>query len=81
MKIIFRVFALALSLFSLSCSQESATRPNFGTEYLVPRTIGQSVEGLPWITDLHIADLDQDGLLDVIASEGRLNKVVWIRQV
>ena len=81
MKIIFRVFALALSLFSLSCSQESETRPNFGTEYFVPRTIGQSVEGLPWITDLHIADLDQNGLLDVIASEGRLNKVVWIRQV
>ncbi len=44
------------------------------------RPIGVSFDGLPWITDLTIVDLDQDGLLDVLLCEGRLNQVAWIRQ-
>ncbi|EDY80727.1 FG-GAP repeat domain protein [Verrucomicrobiia bacterium DG1235] len=47
---------------------------------LVPRGIGQPVVGQPWITDLAIADLDEDGLLDVVFAEGRMNTVGWIRQ-
>jgi hypothetical protein len=38
------------------------------------------MDGSPWITDLVIADLDRDGWLDVLACEGRLGQVVWIRQ-
>lgn len=44
------------------------------------RPIGKAIEGLPWITDLKIVDLDADGLLDVLVCEGRVNQVSWIRQ-
>lgn len=50
-------------------------------ELFQPRPIGDPVNELPWITHLAIVDLDQDGLLDVIACEGRQNQVLWIRQV
>jgi FG-GAP-like repeat len=43
--------------------------------------IGRVAEGQPWITDLTIADLDGDGWKDIIACDGRLNQVVWLRQV
>lgn len=51
-----------------------------GLETFSPRLIGRAPEGQPWITDLTIADLDGDGLKDVIACDARLNQVVWIRQ-
>ncbi len=51
-----------------------------GLNSFAPRPIGNPAEGLPWITDLLIVDLDGDGLKDVIACDGRLNKVSWIRQ-
>ena len=50
-------------------------------DYFRPHPIGRPLEGLPWITDLLICDLDQDGLKDVLVADGRLNKVTWIRQV
>lgn len=49
--------------------------------YMSGKTIGTAVEGHPWITDLSIVDLDADGFVDVVFTEGRLNKVGWIRQV
>ncbi|HVU18496.1 MAG TPA: VCBS repeat-containing protein [Candidatus Didemnitutus sp.] len=52
-----------------------------GPDTFVPRNIGRPAEGLPWITDLLVVDLDGDGLKDIIVCEGRLNKVSWIRQV
>jgi hypothetical protein len=45
------------------------------------RPIGKAAEGQPWISDLTIADLDGDGLKDILICEGRLNQVAWIRQV
>jgi hypothetical protein len=45
------------------------------------RTIGKAPEGLPWISDLLIVDLDGDGLKDVLVANGKENKVSWIRQV
>jgi hypothetical protein len=45
------------------------------------RTIGKPAEGLPWISDLLIVDLDGDGLKDVLVANGKENKVSWIRQV
>lgn len=50
--------------------------------YLQPHFIGSlpGPEDRPWITDLSILDLDQDGLLDVVACEGQKNQIVWLRQ-
>ncbi|HSH09498.1 MAG TPA: VCBS repeat-containing protein, partial [Oceanipulchritudo sp.] len=60
-------------------SSEEETSP-LKPGFLKPRTIGDPVTGRPWITDLAIVDLDQDGMLDVLACEGRENTVLWIRQ-
>ncbi len=47
-----------------------------------PSAIGSPVgpDDRPMVTNLQIADLDQDGLPDVIYSEARQNTVRWIRQ-
>lgn len=45
-----------------------------------PMAIGREFTGRPWITDLAVVDLDQDGLLDVLVCEGKENRVSWIRQ-
>ncbi|PTY07687.1 VCBS repeat-containing protein [Opitutaceae bacterium EW11] len=50
-------------------------------DYLHPEHIGAPIGKMPWIAHLIAVDLDQDGLLDVVACEGQENKVVWIRQV
>jgi hypothetical protein len=52
-----------------------------GPDFYTHRQIGKAPEGLPWITDLLVVDLDGDGLKDVLVCDGRLNKVSWIRQV
>ena len=49
--------------------------------FLTARAIGKPLEGLPLITDLVIADLDQDGLPDVLCCDAGTNRVCWIRQV
>ncbi len=36
--------------------------------------------GRPWVTDVQVVDLDQDGLLDILYCEGQKNSVRWIRQ-
>lgn len=45
------------------------------------RAIGEAVHGEPWITNVKVADLDQDGLQDILVCDGRLNRVTWIRQL
>jgi hypothetical protein len=47
-----------------------------------PIAIGAPIEafGRPLVTHVNIADLDQDGLLDVLYCEAQLNTVRWIRQ-
>lgn len=78
-----------LQLFLISCSptidpaskpSEEKVKSNFTLGYFSPNPIGKAVEGRPWITDLCIADLDKDGLLDIIICEGRENRISWIRQ-
>ncbi len=44
------------------------------------RAIGEPISEQPWITDLTLVDLDRDGWLDVVAADGRLSRVVWLRQ-
>jgi len=58
-----------------------ASHDAIGLNTFRSRPIGEPVEGFPWITDLKIVDLDQDGLLDVLVCEGRINQVSWIRQI
>ncbi len=45
-----------------------------------PREIGDPKVERPMITFLMIADLDQDGLPDVLACDGLTNSVRWLRQ-
>ena len=75
---------IPLKDFTDDQSQKDAgkvSKTGLGLGYFSHRTIGNSPEGLPWITDLLIVDLDQDGLKDILVCDGRLNKVSWIRQV
>jgi hypothetical protein len=45
------------------------------------KPIGDPVgEGKPWISNLAVVDLDQDGLKDVVACDAKLNRICWIRQ-
>ncbi len=47
-----------------------------------PTAIGSPIAafGRPLVTHVQLADLDQDGLLDVLYCEAQLNSVRWIRQ-
>lgn len=56
-------------------------RSSLGLDYFSPRQIGKPLDGIPWISDLLIVDLDQDGLKDILVCDGHLNRVGWIRQV
>lgn len=47
-----------------------------------PQAIGDPPQGRarPQLAHVQPVDLDADGLLDVVVSDGRLNRVTWIRQ-
>lgn len=45
-----------------------------------PLSIGDAIDGEPWVTHVRAADLDNDNLLDVIFCEGLKNEVNWLRQ-
>lgn len=74
----------APALHGAEVAAESGRKParnvSLGLEYFSKRQIGKPPEGIPWITDLLIVDLDQDGLKDILVCDGQLNKVSWIRQ-
>lgn len=57
-----------------------AARTNLGVSFFSHRAIGRPAEGLAWITDLQIADLDGDGMKDVLVCDAQRNRVGWIRQ-
>jgi hypothetical protein len=48
--------------------------------FLVSVPIGQTFKDPPQISHIAVADLDKDGLLDVIVCDARENTVSWIRQ-
>jgi len=64
---------------SASAAATSAPAP---TLEFIPTPIGAPVEefGHPWVTNLILVDLDQDGLLDVLYCEAQKNSIRWIRQ-
>lgn len=45
-----------------------------------PTPLGSPARGHPIITHVEIADLDQDGLPDIIACDAEANSVRWLRQ-
>jgi hypothetical protein len=45
-----------------------------------PQPVGLPIEGNPVITHVAIADLDQDGLQDILVCDAQHNSVNWIRQ-
>jgi hypothetical protein len=47
---------------------------------LAPEAVGAPAEGRPWITCVTTADLDRDGLIDILACDSLKNAVVWLRQ-
>ena len=47
---------------------------------LQAETIGRPLDGPTWIAHVNLVDLDQDGLVDVLACEARTNEILWLRQ-
>ena len=47
----------------------------------LPEPIGNAFNDKPWISNVNIADLDQDGWPDILACDDKLLAVVWLRQV
>ena len=43
-------------------------------------SVGFPIEGHPMITQITIADLDQDGLQDILVCDAAANRIGWIRQ-
>lgn len=81
------VVVAVLGLFGLSTigcrrpgDSRAAVSPSGGGVTFKAREIGLPADGRPWITDLTIADLDGDGLRDVVFCEGNRNEVRWLRQ-
>ena len=73
---------LLCALLLVACSRppEPASRQELGLHTFASRLIGDRDAGVPWITHLIIVDFDQDGRPDVLACEGRLNQLRWLRQ-
>ncbi len=44
------------------------------------REIGKPSTDRPWITHVNVADLDQDGLKDVLVCDAQTNSIGWIHQ-
>ena len=45
-----------------------------------PAAVGAPIEGKPWISHVALADLDRDGLMDILACDDLKQAVVWLRQ-
>ena len=58
-------------------SADAPARPALSYEW---EPIGFPITGHPLITHVAIADLDQDGLMDVLVCDAAANRIGWIRQ-
>lgn len=57
-----------------------APAPIAAAPLYTPESIGFAATGHPMITHVAIADLDQDGLPDVLVCDAQANRIGWIRQ-
>lgn len=79
---------LALGLWSCAPSKEDIKTPpppEDDATVDLDRFQGESVgnpigDRRPWVAHVRSVDLDQDGLLDVVACESKDSEVVWLRQ-
>jgi hypothetical protein len=63
-------------------AQRATARVGARTEFLTPRPIGAAVgpDDRPLVAHVSVADLDGDGLPDVLVADAAANRVTWIRQ-
>lgn len=59
----------------------STDAPHIRPNFLTPAAAGDSFEEPPWITHLAPYDLDQDGLVDILACDARANEIRFLRQL
>lgn len=77
------VVSPVLILWLTACSQGPELKqssPSITSIEFLPEQIGAPTKEKPWIAHVKSVDLNQDGLIDVIACEARENSVIWIRQ-
>jgi len=83
--------ALGLAAILSACGGEPSSEPTAETpratvtgeriDFLEKITIGNPPPATPpWIANIAVVDLDQDGLLDVVLCDVTENQVSWIRQ-
>ncbi len=66
---------------SEASAQDTSVRDVYVAPRLAMQPVGAAVEGKPWTAHVEAVDLDRDGLMDVLVSDGQKNQVTWIRQV
>lgn len=78
-----------LSLLLTACSPTPTTLdtpapPSAMVEYALDQytehPIGNGFDDVPWVAHVRAVDLDQDGLMDVLACEAKDDEVIWLRQ-
>lgn len=84
----FQLLAFGLGIFLLSgCSSPEGddakeAQPNRAAENSYSnREVGESSSERPWITHVNVADLDYDGMIDVLVCDAKTNSIGWIRQI
>jgi len=73
--VVFKIKSLAETVTPIAANISVA--PSLSYE---ARPIGDPIQGRPWIVNLAIVDLDQDGLPDVLACDAQSNSIRWLRQ-
>ena len=72
------MFKRPLTVAPITATRAAAeTRPPLSYD---PVPVGFPITGHPMITQLTIADLDQDGLQDILVCDAAANRIGWIRQ-
>ncbi len=74
----YELFKFSLSLVAGAFFGNSLSA---GFDSLQHTGVGMEAKGEPWVSNVRIADLDLDGLPDILVCEGRLNQVSWLRQI
>lgn len=81
------VVLASLALLFSSCKPRPApprtraqNQPQDFRDAVSHERLGRILEQPPWIAHVNTADLDQDGLLDILACESRDNEILWLRQ-
>ncbi len=75
-------------LFFSGCGRPEAAPPRppaaaplvEDVDFLKSTPVGAAIDGRPWIAHVTAVDLDQDGLMDIVACDAKANTVVWLRQ-